>query len=397
MKVFLSSSVYGNEDRRKLLLETVNDTGFNPIFSDDKSFPIASGIHSHDVCLEAINEADIYVLRIQKRYGQKYLGSKYDRFKNISITHAEFRRAVELHKTIITLCESEIIKQRHLFKSNSSDPSINIKEEVFDFYTEVSERPIDNWIWPFEDSLDCRDKLKYRLIRIHNQNLSKNMLHLRDQIFIMPSQLNPQGTLDVLSYWKIICDTWDSVTKIWETSIYNNSSSVFSVKDKLTLPIFYKDATLISTTSQLVDNNNNISPLNNFSTVIKKLGDPIHGKAMTISLKSPQEIPPKHSLKVIIAFKHSGYFGKVTDNDWINSGVINYLDYPGFNNISIIQRVCKEYFISKELTNDKGELLSINPSPECDWSTEDKDYWVIGYARNFEINERLEIKILLKF
>jgi hypothetical protein len=375
-------------------MEAITDIGFTPLFSDSSSFPVPFDFHSHDICLEAIKQTDIVVLVLQERYGQKYMGTRAE-YNGISITHAEYREAVKLGKKIIVLTEKTIPIQRHWYKKDSSDKRVTISTNVFDFYYEVSASLKDNWINPFDDSIDCRNQLRNRLNTIRNLNLSQNNLELRNKILSIPSAHIIPGTLDVLSYWKILCDSWSTVNKIWKISIFNTGDKPFDIKSSLTLPIRYNDAKLVNHAYTLNDGIHTLQ-IDNISTQIKIVGDPIHGKALIITPLSTITILPKSIFTAEINFTHADYFKELSPDQRVNSGVINYLDYPEFHGRSIVQRVCKEYYISKQLTNMGNRTLAIYPSPLCDWSSEDYKYWIFGYAKLFEIQEQLKIEILIK-
>lgn len=89
--IFISSTVLDFADLRSAMKDYLEARGCTVLASEYADFPKSLDKHSYDECLATIERADLFVLLIGRRRG-----GWYDETKRISITHAEFDRAVEL-------------------------------------------------------------------------------------------------------------------------------------------------------------------------------------------------------------------------------------------------------------------------------------------------------------
>ncbi|WP_394803551.1 DUF4062 domain-containing protein [Niabella hibiscisoli] len=86
MKIFLSSTAYDLLDFRAKIVEVLNKNGHEVIFHESPTFPAKIDLHSHDQCLQAIEECQMVLCIIDKRYGGRYSGDLLKK-KN----HSNFR------------------------------------------------------------------------------------------------------------------------------------------------------------------------------------------------------------------------------------------------------------------------------------------------------------------
>ncbi len=104
---FLSSTIYDFADLRSAVKYYLEAQGAKVLASEYNDFSKPLNKHSYEACLDAINQADYYVLFIGSR-----VGGWYDIENKVSITRKEYRTAYELHKKgklkILTFVRDEI-------------------------------------------------------------------------------------------------------------------------------------------------------------------------------------------------------------------------------------------------------------------------------------------------
>lgn len=171
-KISLISTDYDMHDIRADLGEFLTNKGFSVLAYERADYPVHPDVHSHDACLIALNQADIIILIIDKRYGGLYLGKGPH-----SITEAEYDAATRNKKIIIPFIRRRAWDERHqLFESEKNlraeriaDPRKLLKPtyvdswEVLDFIERVRNADINNFIEFFDDLADLRPRLEGRL------------------------------------------------------------------------------------------------------------------------------------------------------------------------------------------------------------------------------------------
>lgn len=150
MKVFLSSTCYDLADVRAVLEGYLQCHGHTPLLSDRHSFPIDPGMHRHDICVQQVSTADLFVLVVDRRYG-----APYERNKDISITHAEFSAAAG-KVPMIAFVRRSAWDERNTFRAN---PSLKLtavdNPKTFKLLDEVQAHPVGVWIvTQFDDVTD---------------------------------------------------------------------------------------------------------------------------------------------------------------------------------------------------------------------------------------------------
>ena len=168
-KVFIGSTSFDLIDTRAEISQAVLNWGYEPIFFESPDFPVKKGLHSHDVCLDAVKECDIYLLIIGSRYGGTYQGKKYPEMNELSITRAETRIALAEGLEVKTFIRNNIWNERATYKNNLKSnieiiPFHADNKNVFEFIDEIVHRFHDNWIYQFEDSVELKGKLETMLV-----------------------------------------------------------------------------------------------------------------------------------------------------------------------------------------------------------------------------------------
>lgn len=114
-KVFISSTCFDLQDLRAELAHILDEWGYEPVWNESPHFPKTSGLHSHDICLDAVKQCDIYILVIDKRYGGTYAGEKYPK-EDISITWYEAKLALQEQKEVHCFVREEVWNERPTYK-----------------------------------------------------------------------------------------------------------------------------------------------------------------------------------------------------------------------------------------------------------------------------------------
>lgn len=95
-KISIISTDYDLHECRSSISTALINKGYGVIAFERPDYPYEPDLHSHDVCLNALQQCDIAILLIDKRYGGLYVGNT-----NISITEAEYDKLIESKKIIL--------------------------------------------------------------------------------------------------------------------------------------------------------------------------------------------------------------------------------------------------------------------------------------------------------
>ena len=126
-KVYVSSTRLDLELERSKAFEWLITTHHQPFHSY-----IADTDTVRDSCLKDVEQCDVYLLILGQRYGFQ---PKESNPLNLSITHLEFRRAVELKKPIVALIRKSV---PNLALTELLDP--DKAKRLVDFENEVRSR-----------------------------------------------------------------------------------------------------------------------------------------------------------------------------------------------------------------------------------------------------------------
>ena len=171
-RIFLSSTCYDLSDARAALTTFLEGFGFEVLNSQKGSFGVAPKVHSHDACLEMMQNADYVVLIIGGRRGGTYVSSEQ------SITNEEIKAAQKLERPIIAFIDKRVDALRPMFRKNPGanfEPAVD-DVRIFDFIDWVASGHEDNWLHAFDDVADIvatlRAQFAYFLLR-YSQSFRK--------------------------------------------------------------------------------------------------------------------------------------------------------------------------------------------------------------------------------
>lgn len=138
--------------------DAVTALGLEALLSERANFPVKLDLHSHDACLRAVEQCDLFVLVVDGRYGSPY------KDEGISITHKEYRTAKALGKPMVVFVRMRIWDERKHYKKNPGMAlSFADSPKIFDLLDEVNRSLKDNWIVQFVDAADLGMKLNEKV------------------------------------------------------------------------------------------------------------------------------------------------------------------------------------------------------------------------------------------
>ena len=168
--VSVLSTDYDLHKERQTTIQLLRSKGFEPLAFEEPGYVKTLGEHSHQVCLDAINEADLCILIINKRYGGELYGEG-----GVSITEKEYETAVSQGKPIIVFVNQQAWDAKYKWsKAVKELVAKGVSEEnareaidyehvesirVFDFIERIHRAPKDNFIHFFSSTEELEKKI----------------------------------------------------------------------------------------------------------------------------------------------------------------------------------------------------------------------------------------------
>jgi hypothetical protein len=109
--IMVSSTVYGIEELLDRIYTLLTTFGYEVWMSHKGTMPVQSNLSAFENCLRAVERCDLFLGLITQYYGSGKDSS------DISITHQEFRKAVELNKPRWLLSHDYVVFARSLLKN----------------------------------------------------------------------------------------------------------------------------------------------------------------------------------------------------------------------------------------------------------------------------------------
>jgi hypothetical protein len=171
LTVLVSSTVYGIEELLNRVYALLTSYGYDVWMSHKGTVPVRSDRTAFENCLAAVDDCDLFLGIITPHYGSGQDTKKPD---EISITHQEMRRAIELKKPRWILAHDHVIFARRLltnlgFKDKDGRQKMTLKKNpilddlrVLDLYEEATIDADDipladrdgNWVQKFQNTED---------------------------------------------------------------------------------------------------------------------------------------------------------------------------------------------------------------------------------------------------
>ena len=162
-RTFISSTCFDLKDARARLKAYLGSIGHEPLLSDDADFGVTPGSHSHQACLDQVDNSDFMVLIVGGRRGGTFVGSE------ASITNEEWRRAVKRGMPVLIFVKKSVDEQLLTFKKNTKGDFKHVVDDVrvFDFIDLIKAQSEDNWVRPFETVEDIVAGLRAQFAYLH--------------------------------------------------------------------------------------------------------------------------------------------------------------------------------------------------------------------------------------
>ncbi len=167
--IMVSSTVYGIEELLERIYAILTTFGYEVWMSHKGTVPVISTKSAFENCLYAVEKCDLFLNIITTHYGSGRANST-----DISITHQELLRAIELNKPRWILAHDQVVFARSLLSNlGYSNPSLrsklNLKRNqiiddlrVIDMYEAAIRQEVmiedrkGNWVQKFVTSDDAQ-------------------------------------------------------------------------------------------------------------------------------------------------------------------------------------------------------------------------------------------------
>jgi Domain of unknown function (DUF4062) len=162
-RTFLSSTCYDLVDARAALGSFLRDLGHEVLASESMSFGVAPGKHSHEACLDQVDNANFFILIVGGRRGGSYIGSEK------SITNEEYRRAMKRGIPVFIFVKKDVERTGFLYRKNPQGDFSSVVDDVrvFDFIDSIRSASIDNWIKTYDDVTDIIEGIRAQFAYVH--------------------------------------------------------------------------------------------------------------------------------------------------------------------------------------------------------------------------------------
>ena len=147
--VMVSSSVYGQEELLERIYSLLTALGYEVWMSHKGTFPTNSYESSLESCLKAVENCDMFLGLITTNYGTTKDGE-------ISATHSEFKRAIELNKRRWFLIHDRVVFARQILRKlghNNQATRHKLDLKILDPY--ISDLRVFDM---YEDALDKHEE-----------------------------------------------------------------------------------------------------------------------------------------------------------------------------------------------------------------------------------------------
>lgn len=147
IKVFVASTVYNFQSDLDRIYNLLDAYGYDVMMSHKGTIPLDSSVANSQICIDGVNECDIFLGLIRPNYGSGVLEAG-----GLSITHMEFQAAMKRDIPRFVLVDYRVVFTRSLFKDS--------------FFIEDSTKKKINFDRVSFENLDVMDT---RCVRMYNE------------------------------------------------------------------------------------------------------------------------------------------------------------------------------------------------------------------------------------
>jgi hypothetical protein len=172
-RTFVSSTCLDLKDARAGLENHLKSIGHEPLLSDTLTFGVTPRKHSHQVCLDQVDNSDYFILLIGGRRGGTFIGSEK------SITNEEYRRAMKRNLPVMIFVSEDVEAASRIYRKNpKADLSDFVDDNrIFDFVDLIRGQSEDNWIRTYKNVEDVKKAITAQFAYIclcYSQDLRKS-------------------------------------------------------------------------------------------------------------------------------------------------------------------------------------------------------------------------------
>lgn len=117
-RIFISSTFYDLKSVREELYRFVRQYNYEPIESENGDIGYIPGRELDESCYKAMRDCDMAILIIGGRYGSPASGENNEDGEYLSVTHKEFRTAVNNGIPVYAFIEQAVVTEYELYKRN---------------------------------------------------------------------------------------------------------------------------------------------------------------------------------------------------------------------------------------------------------------------------------------
>jgi len=198
--LMVSSTVYGHEEELDVIYAILNNMKYEVWMSHKGTVPVFSDKTAFENCLEAVEKCDLFLGVITPEYGTGIAKGE------LSITHQEMKKAIELKKPRWFLAHDKVVFARALlndlgYKTTEERDALELKSKaksigdlrVIQMYEEATMEnlPLDdrqgNWVQKFIDAPDINlfvmsQFSRYEDINVRLEENFRNINQLKEKL-----------------------------------------------------------------------------------------------------------------------------------------------------------------------------------------------------------------------
>jgi hypothetical protein len=179
--VFVSSTIQDLQYLREAIRDTIISLGYNPVMSEYGDIGYLPSMSVEDACYLSLKDCQIAILIVGKKYGTITVNG-------LSITHNEFKVALENKIPVIFLVDRDIIAYKKVFDKQKFDghlgrfPDMDNPENTFILLQEFIDYPVNNGFLSYLSAQEANENVKKQLAHIFGNILRDRYDPLKVQV-----------------------------------------------------------------------------------------------------------------------------------------------------------------------------------------------------------------------
>lgn len=179
--LFVSSTIADLQYLREALRDAITEIAYNPVMSEHGGVGYIHEGSAADACYVTIQQCQIAILIIGKRYGS----SGPD---GISVTHKEFRSAKDHQIPLITFVDADVMSFKKVYDTDKESDIWNRFEhmgnphQTFSLIGEITSSDIYNGLIEFRTASEAKTRLKQQLAHFMGDRLSGSIRPIKTDV-----------------------------------------------------------------------------------------------------------------------------------------------------------------------------------------------------------------------